>query len=56
MTCRDQMNVAEIARKRPFADTKPTTEPPPGTLSENNTLRGEHPEHCMCVRCRPPED
>ena len=56
MTCRDQMNPEEIARQRPAFNPKPTSEPPPGTLNEGNTLRGEHPEHCMCVRCRPPED
>jgi len=55
MSCRDEMNVEKLARDRRACETRPTTEPPYGDLHPNRTIRGGHPEGCMCSDCRPSE-
>jgi len=55
MSCRDEMNVAELAKQRRALETRPTTEPPYAERDSVRAIRGEHPADCWCADCRPPE-
>ena len=55
MSCRDEMNIAELARERRACETRPTTEPSRADRDPMLAVRGEHPADCWCEQCRPSE-